>query len=84
MSREDILITLGGSPDHYPQKLEEQFPHILEKIVNLWKSPECGVYLADLLQPEGRGGGRFDRSGFPDEIWEELLYLNQLHLNAMN
>jgi hypothetical protein len=80
IDREAVLQTLGCSPSEYPHILDEKFPHILEKIVELWNSPDCGFYLSDLLQPNGRGGGRLDRDGFPEEAWEELLQLNQLYL----
>jgi len=81
ISREDVLHKLNCSPSQYPQMLEEKFPHILEKIVELWNSPDCGKYLADLLQPNGRGGGRLDRVGFPEKVWEEILQLNQFYMN---
>jgi len=83
INRKDALHTLECSPDQYPQILEEKFPHILKKIAKLWNSPDCGVYLADLLQPNGRGGGRLDREGFPEEVWEEILQLNQLYMSRM-
>lgn len=79
ISRETVLRILKCSPNQYPQMLEEKFPHVLEKIVNLWDSPEGDSYLADLLQPNGRGGGRFDRDGFPDKAWDEILQLKVLY-----
>ncbi len=78
INREVVLHTLKCSPDHYPQMLDERFPHVLEKVVQLWDTPEAQPYLADLLQPNGRGGGRFDRDGFPDKAWEEILQLQLL------
>ncbi len=78
IDRAVVLHTLKCSPNLYPKTLDERFPHVLEKIVELWSSPEVKPYLADLLQPNGRGGGRLDRSGFPDEAWVEILLLQQL------
>lgn len=79
ISRGTVLQTLKCSPSLYPRMLEEKFPHVLEKIISLWHSPECEAYLADLLQPNGRGGGRMDRDGFPEEAWQEIFQLKQLY-----
>jgi hypothetical protein len=79
ISRETVLQTLRCSPNQYPQLLEERFPHVLEKIVKLWNSPDGEAYFTDLLQPGGRGGGRFDRDGFPEKAWNEILQLKLLY-----
>jgi hypothetical protein len=78
VSREIIMQTLKCAPNQYPKLLHEKFPHILEKIVQLWNSPDGEVYLADLLHPT-YSGGRFDRSGFPENVWQEILRLNELY-----
>ena len=79
MNRDFVLQTLKCSPAQYPQVLEERFPHVLEKILQLWGTPDAQSYLSDLLQPDGRGGGRFDRDGFPDNAWQEILQLQVLY-----
>jgi hypothetical protein len=79
ISRETVLQTLRCSPNQYPQMLSERFPHVLEKIVQLWDSPDAESYFSDLLQPNGRGGGRFDRDGFPEQAWQEILQLQILY-----
>ena len=78
MNREVVLHTLKCSPYQYPHILDERFPHVLEKLVTLWHSSEVGPYIADLLHPT-RSGGRFDRQGFPDQAWNEILQLQMLH-----
>lgn len=78
ISRETVLQILHCSPNQYPQMLSEKFPHILEKIIQLWDAPEVEAYMVDLLQPNGRGGGRFDRDGFPEKAWQEILQLQLL------
>jgi hypothetical protein len=78
MNREVVLHTLKCSPYQYPQMLDEKFPHVLEKVVKLWGSPEVEPYITDLLQP-GRSGGRFDREGFPEKAWQEIFQLHQLY-----
>ena len=79
VSREEVLQTLRCLPNQYPKLLEEKYPHVLEKIVQLWNSPDGLTYFADLLHPTC-SGGRFDRSGFPEEVWNEILRLNELFL----
>jgi hypothetical protein len=78
INRDVVLHTLKCSPNQYPQTLDERFPHILEKVVQLWNSPDAEPYFADLLQPD-RSGGRFNRDGFPDKAWEEILQLQLLY-----
>ncbi|MGA8147980.1 MAG: hypothetical protein WB870_10455 [Gallionellaceae bacterium] len=79
ISRETVLQTLKCSQNQYPKILEEKFPHVLEKIVKLWDSPNGGVYLTDLLQNNGRSGGRVDRDGFPEKVWQEIYQLAELY-----
>lgn len=79
INREIVLNTLKCSPNQFPQTLNERFPHVLENVVKLWNSPDAEYYLADLLQPNGRSGGRFDREGFPDRAWEEIMHLQLLY-----
>lgn len=79
ISKPTVLQTLKCAPNQYPQLLETQFPHVLEKIVSLWHSPEAATYITDLLQPNGRSGGRVDRDGFPEKVWQEIFQLKLLH-----
>jgi hypothetical protein len=79
INRESVMQKTHCSPNQYPQMLSENFPHVLEKIIQLWGSSEAEAYFIDLLQPNGRGGGRFDRDGFPEKAWQEILQLKILH-----
>jgi hypothetical protein len=79
VKKEVVLQTLKCMPNQYPQMLAEKFPHVLEKIVQLWNSPDCEAFLADLLHPT-ISGGRFDRKGFPEKVWQEILRLNELRM----
>jgi hypothetical protein len=83
MNREVVLQTLKCSPYQYPQMLDDRFPHVLEKVVKLWHSPEAGPYIADLLHPS-RSGGRFDRNGFPERAWQEIFQLQQLRSKLLS
>jgi len=78
VNKDKVLQTLKCFPNQYPKLLEEKFPHVLEKIVQLWNSPDGETYLADLLHPTN-SGGRLDRSGFPEKAWQEILLLNELY-----
>lgn len=78
LSKDAVMKTLQCSEDQYPHTLEKNFPHVLEKIVELWGKPACDGSIADLLQPIG-SGGRLDRSGFPPDAWDEIMQLGELH-----
>jgi len=78
IDREVVLHTLKCNPNQYPQMLDEKFPHVLKNVVKFWESPDVELYFADLLQPI-RSGGRFNRDGFPDAAWQEILQLQLLH-----
>lgn len=80
MIKEEIVLqTLKCSKSQYPRVLAEKFPHVLEKIVAMWNSPEFPTYIADLMQSNGRSGGRLDRDGFPKNVWQEIYNLAELH-----
>ncbi len=78
VTKETVLQTLKCLPNQYPAILEEKYPQVLEKIVQLWNSPDGEAYLSDLLNT-ARSGGRFDRAGFTEEVWMEILRLNVLY-----
>jgi hypothetical protein len=64
--------------------LEQQFPRIAFRLVELWENVACGDYLRSLLMDD-RGG----RQGFPPEVVEELILLDSIHWsnadrNSMN
>lgn len=58
------------SPAGSRQSLED-FPHIARRLVELWGTADCLVYMRNLLD-DNRGGAR---SGFPQSVAEELLLL---------
>lgn len=55
--------------------LEDRFPHVVARLTAAWGKP-CEFYemFNDLIFDK-RGG----RSGWPEEAWAELSWLNQLH-----
>lgn len=57
----------------YPYNLDKQFPRIVDKIVELWDTPQIDAYLSELLV-----SNRADRQGFPQEVAKEIYYLSQI------
>jgi hypothetical protein len=76
---ERVLHMLEGRKDLYPRNLEQQFLRVLNRIVDLWNSPEIDAYFTDLLI-DSRG----NRQGFPPEIVSELFVLSQFSSNLRN
>lgn len=74
-----FLKTLLKYPDRYPQHLDETYPRVLERISDLWGTPELESYLAGLLF-DSRGG----RAGFPPTVMTELMFLHGLVADAQN
>jgi hypothetical protein len=54
--------------------LEQKFPRIVMRMVELWHSGACRNYLHSLLLDE-----RGDRQGFPPEVMDELILLDRIH-----
>ena len=57
--------------------LEEQFPHIVQKLQTFWGQEELQQYIQSLIMTE-----RQDREGFPEEAARELLLLESVHQAA--
>jgi len=73
--RQALLAQLGEDAGHlYPVELEKQFPRILQRIVELWRSPALDHYFEELMTTS-----RYDRQGFPEPVALELLRLSSLH-----
>lgn len=74
-----LLNLLDGNEQLYPSMLEEKFPRVFSKLLELWQTPHIDVYLQDLMVDK-RGG---DRAGFPPEAAAEIIrlsnYLDRLH-----
>ena len=78
-----LLKLLGGKQDIYPHLLEEKFPRVFNKLVELIETSHIDAYLQDLMMDK-RGG---DRAGFPPEAASEIIrisnYLTTLHSQGM-
>ena len=82
--KEAAMLKLRCGNDQYPRVLEQKYPHILKKILELWGKPDADIYITDLLQPNGRSGGRLDRDGFPPDAAAEIFRLGTLHRNIFS
>ena len=63
----------GAKSPHFSQ-LEQQFPRIALRLVELWNSSACDSYLRQLLLDD-----RGDRAGFPADIMDDLIMLDSIH-----
>lgn len=70
-----MLGLLGEHADKYPKFLEEKYPHVFNKIVELWGTDDMVPYFDDLIVSK-----RPDRLGFPAEAVKEIWDLNKLFL----
>lgn len=70
---------LGGNEGYYPRALEEKFPRVFNKLVELWETSQADPYLQDLMMNTRDG----TRKGFPSDVATEIFrlstYYNNLH-----
>lgn len=72
--REQMLAHLGDKADAYPRQIEQRYPRILARLVDLWGKPAGDAYLNSLMVAD-----RDDRQGFPDDVASELFRLSMIH-----
>jgi len=64
-----------GKAALFPHKVVEKYPHIIDKIYELWDEPEhASKYFSELLTTQ-----RENRAGFPMEIYSELFALESYY-----
>lgn len=69
-----MAAILQKMPERYPFALEQKYERVLNKIADLWDTPEIDDYFADLMMDK-----RGDRQGFPQDVAREILILNKIH-----
>ena len=69
-----MLELLGEHADKYPAHLEEGFPHVFNKLVELWGKPDMMPYIDSLVM-----SNRPNRRGFPFEVTAEIWALSKLY-----
>ena len=72
--RERMLLRLGPDAKAYPEYIEQNYPHILAKLVELWGRPEANSYLDSLMVMDRPG-----RQGFPADAASEIFRLSMIH-----
>jgi hypothetical protein len=75
---ERLVRLMGHRTELYPVQLERDFPHILEKLMALWGTPEFDTLAQELLLNTRNG-----RAGFPPDVAVELFHLANLHKDQM-
>jgi hypothetical protein len=82
-SAEELRQHFNVQPEDWKAKADayrgiESFPHIAKRLTELWRTPDCMVYMQNLLD-DNRGGAR---AGFPQTVAEELLLLTGMLKSA--
>lgn len=72
---ERILQWLNGEEARYPRALEQQFPRVLNKILELWNTPDIEAYFYELMV-DTRGG---TRQGFPPAVASDIFALHNAY-----
>lgn len=71
-----LLNLLDGNANVYPHLLEDKFPRVFNKLLELWQTPHIETYLQDLMVDKRVG----ERQGFPPDAAMEIIRLsNYLH-----
>lgn len=74
-----MLELVYGEESIYPKQLELHHPRILEKIVQLWHTPQMEEFFLELMV-----NTRSDRQGFSHEVVSELFYLSEVFEGTRN
>lgn len=73
-----MLELLGEYAAKYPQSLEQEFPHVFAKLLELWGTDQMHAYLDELVMSRRPG-----RRGFPEaaaaEVWEISSVYSKLY-----
>lgn len=69
----ELLQLVQGQERFYPHRLEQQFPRIVHKIIELWDTAYIDAYLNDLMISSRPG-----RQGFPPAMAQEIFLLSQV------
>ena len=74
-----LFNLLNGDKQLYPHLLEEKFPRVFNKLLELWQTPHIEAYLQDLMIDNRVG----NREGFPPDAAMEIIRLGNF-LHEMN
>ena len=71
--REKFMRMLGTKASSYPHSVEQQFPRILAKLIEVWDTTERSKYLDELTFSTRAG-----RAGFQGAVANELFNLSTI------
>jgi hypothetical protein len=69
-----LYTLLGAHQEKFPQHTARRFPHVVDRLADLWGSTEIDGYFGELMVADERR-----RAGFPPEVALEILALSMLH-----
>lgn len=76
---EKFLRLLNGNENLYPKVLEQKFPRVFNRIIELWHSPDIDDYFTDLMMDTREG----TRQGFPPDAASEIFSLSTVHTKLL-
>ena len=69
-----MIELLGEHADKYPKHIEERFPHVFNKLIELWGTSQMIPYIDSLVMSD-----RPNRAGFPFEVTAEIWDLHKIY-----
>jgi hypothetical protein len=69
-----VALLFKKLPANYPRRLKQDHVHVLNRLMELWNTPEFDAYIHELLI-----GTRGKRQGFSLEVVSELMFINELN-----
>ena len=65
---------LGAHDAKFPREAALRFPHVVDRLADLWGTPAIDAYFGELMVADERR-----KAGFPPEVAMEILSLSFLH-----
>ncbi len=69
-----VALLFKHLPNKYPHNLARDHTHVLNRLMQLWDTPQFAAYMHDLVMNK-----RDDRQGFSVNVMAELIFLDELH-----
>lgn len=71
---EKMLALVQGNAAKYPSYLEAYFPHVFNRLMEVWGTAAAEAYFNELMLSQ-----RANRAGFPPEATAEIWTLHQVY-----
>jgi hypothetical protein len=69
-----LYTLLGAHAAKFPHHTAQRFPHVVDRLADLWGTPAIDGYFSELMVADDRR-----KQGFPPEVALEIFALNMLH-----